>query len=71
MRKQAFELVRRVRGDAPEHVAEPGEWVHAGPLTGSHEAGQHRRGLTALMAAEERSYPIPAYRFYHVEATLG
>jgi hypothetical protein len=32
---------------------EPGERLYAGPLAGSHEASQHRRGLAALVAAKE------------------
>src|SRR5438067_2258184 len=53
MRKQFSEASDGVRRDAREHVAEPGKRLDAAPFAGSNEASQHRRCLTAAVAAEE------------------
>ena len=53
MREQFRDATDRMGGDPRQHVLEPGEWLYASPLAGSHEAAQHCRGVAALVAAKE------------------
>ena len=51
--KQFTEPGDRVRGDAREHITEPGKRFDAAPLAGSDEASQHRCRVAAAVAAKE------------------
>ena len=55
MRQQLIELIDRVIGNAAKNIAKPGKWVNLHQFAGSDKAGQHRRRLAALVAAEKRS----------------
>src|SRR5580658_8279455 len=61
MRQQFVELLDRVRSDAGEHVAEPGEWVHFSQFARGYGASQHGHGLAAAITAYERPV-VPADR---------
>ena len=56
-------------GDAGEDVLEPDVGIDPSPLAGSHEAAQHRRRFSALVAAEE--YPVVAADSYTADGALG
>jgi hypothetical protein len=47
-----------MRGNAREHITEPGERLHPGALAHGDEAHQHGRRLAATVAAKER--PVAA-----------
>jgi len=49
-------------GDAGEDVLEPDEGIDPSPLAGGHEAPQHGRRSSALVAAKE--YPVVATDCY-------
>jgi len=49
--QQLIELLDRVAGHAPEHILQLRERIDLHPLAARHETGEHRRRLSALVAA--------------------
>jgi hypothetical protein len=59
--EQFGEPVYGMGGNARKHIAEPGERLDSGALAHGDEAQQHRRRLTAMVAAEKS--PVAAAQF--------
>ena len=53
MREQFGEAMHRMRSNAREHIAEPGERLHPATLAHGDEAHQYGRRLAAMVTAKE------------------